>query len=203
MFRTAPQRRQQPVRGRTNGWRQPSSGYGDRAGASEALANSALVRRPDGGSPIREAVIVQAVVRHPWLLDTFAEELATLHLESEAARRLLDGLNAAHVTINQLDIDSLRHHLQTMGLDGALKETESLAACELGAHFRADAPRADVEAAWRHITALHRKASALRHELAAAEQAFAEEQSEDNFVRLRALSEELANLDHGADLPDM
>jgi len=202
MFRSAPQRRQQPVRARTNGWRQPSAGYGERAGASEALANSALVRRPDGGSPVREAVIVQALVRHPWLLDTCAEGLATLQLQSQPARRLLDALNAAHVTINQLDIDSLRHHLHKMGMDDALKETERLAAGELGPHLREGTPHADVEAAWQHITALHRKASALRHELAAAEQAFAEEQSEENFIRLRALSEELANLDNGADLPD-
>jgi hypothetical protein len=135
-------------------------------------------------------------------LEAFVEDLAQLQFESDAVRRLLDGLNAAHVTINQLDIDSLRHHLHSMGLDGALKETERLAARELGSHFRLDAPRSDVEAAWRHITSLHRKASALRHELAAAEQAFAEDQSEENFGRLRALSEELANLDHGADLPD-
>ena len=69
MFRNGPQWRQPPDRARTNGWRQPPRSHGGRAGASEALVNSALVRRPDSGSKVREAVIVQALVRHPWLLD--------------------------------------------------------------------------------------------------------------------------------------
>ena len=204
-FRAAPRprRTQGPYRQAQSHWHQAPRGQPpERTTASEALVNSALVRRPDNCCPVREAVIVQALVRHPWLLDAHAEDLAVLQLESEPARRVLDGLIASHVAINQLDIDSVRHHLLSMGLSDALNETESLSMCEFGVHFRLDAPRADVETAWHHITLLHRRASALRQELAAAEQAFANEQTEDNFLRLRALSEELTNLDHSSDLPD-
>jgi len=49
---------------------------------------------------------------------------------------------------------------------------------------------------------LHRKASALKSELAVAEQAFNAEQSEENFARLRALSEELASVDQTVDYAD-
>ena len=202
MFRSVQPNHGYSKRRRQPRGRQSLSGHAERAGPSEALANSALVRRHEGGAPVREAAIVQTLVRHPWLLDTNAEDLASLPLETEPARRLLDGLVAAHVTINQLDIDSLRHHLHERGLAGMLQETESITACQLGAHLREDAPREDVQSAWQHITSLHRQASALRQELAAAEQAFAEDQSEENFNRLRALSEELANLDHGPDVPD-
>ncbi|MFP3921969.1 MAG: toprim domain-containing protein, partial [Dichotomicrobium sp.] len=199
MFR-APAHRQTLQGGRRSahqyGTRRPSRGYaGEAAGASEALANSPLVRRNDSGAPAREAVIVQALLRHPWLLDDFADDLATLQFENAPARQLLNGLTAAHITVNKLDIHSLRHHLHQMGLDGALQETERLAERELGSHFRSDASREVVEAGWRHIMALHRKASALKDELSAAEDAFVQEQSEDNFARLRALSEELANFD--------
>jgi len=202
MFRaTAPRRATKGARSaRGGGWRQPSRGQPpERLGASASLANSALVRRDDAGSAAREAVIVQVLLRHPWMLDQVAEELADLHLDNVAARRMLDGLIAAHITIKKLDIDSLRHHLTLMGYGGALQETETLAKRELGSQFGSGAAQEAVEAGWRHIIALHRKASALKGELAAAEQAFAREQSEENFARLRALSEELASLDQLAD----
>jgi len=184
-------------------WRNPVRGQPpERAAASDALANSAIVRQRDGGAPVREAVIVQAVLRHPWLLDDFAEDLAEMPLESEPAQAVRDGMIAAHVTVNKLDNPSLQHHLHNMGLDGALQATEKLARGELGSQFCDSTSREVVESAWRHITALHGKASALKSELAVAEQAFNAEQSEENFARLRALSEELASVDQTVDYAD-
>jgi len=205
MFRAAPGGRRAHGRPRQaqSSWRNPVRGQPpERAAASDALANSAIVRQRDGGAPVREAVIVQAVLRHPWLLDDFAEDLAEMPLESEPAQAVRDGMIAAHVTVNKLDNPSLQHHLHNMGLDGALQATEKLARGELGSQFCDSTSREVVESAWRHITALHGKASALKSELAVAEQAFNDEQSEENFARLRALSEELASVDQTVDYAD-
>jgi len=202
-FRAAPPRagpHRQAGRGRANGARHAFPGRAvERPGASEALANSALVRGDAGSVQTREAIIVQALLHHPWLLDAYTDDIAALPVESQSARRVLDALVAAHVTLDELDIDSLRHHLSQSGLDGAVREIETVAGVELGGQFRSDAPSEVVDAAWHQITALHRKASALKSELAVAEQAFAQEQSEENFARLRALCHELAGLHDGID----
>jgi len=201
-FRSAPTRpasqrpgRRHSANGRTS-WQAKAP---ERAVASDALANSALVRGSKGGAHLREAVIVQTLTRHPWLLDAFADEVAALRFESEAARRLLDGMIAAQVTINKLDTAAVRHHLQKMGLDGALTQTETIAARAMGSQFGADARRETIESGWRHIISLHTRASALKDELAAAEQAYFDEQSEENESRLCALRRELTSLDDVGD----
>ena len=183
MFRAAPGTRRPQGRHRQaqSSWRQPMRGQPpERAAASEALTSSALVRRPTTGAHLREAVIVQTLLRHPWLLDEFADEVAALRLETDAAQRVLNGLIAAQVTINKLDTSVVRHHLHSMGADGALAQTETIAARAMGAQFGADVRRETVESSWRDIIALHTRASALKDELAAAEQAYFDVQSEEN-----------------------
>jgi len=190
-------------RTRRNDGRRPAAGpASNRTGPSVALANSMLVQGREPPASAREAMIVLLLLRYPWLLDQVGEELADLHLQMDAARRVLDGLIVAQVTISQLDIESVRHHVQRMGLSGDLQQIENLAERGSAAQVGRDEAPESIASCWRHITALHKRSSTLKSELAAAEQAFAEAQTEENFARLRALSEELANVDHVADAGD-
>ncbi len=67
---------------------------------SARLAASPIVRGTRSALPSREALILLAVINHPWLLDTHAEELAALEFRHPDGDRLraaiLDAAAAEH-----------------------------------------------------------------------------------------------------------
>lgn len=168
-------------------WRAP----GTFPAASTSLLTSSLISGSERGAPRREALIVTTLIDHPWLLDEYAEEIASLSLEYAPARDVLDTLLRVHAESNPLDKNMLRHQLITMGSGDPLTRLEGVVARGCDANFRPDAPKEDVVRGWKHIVALHRKMAELKRELEMAELAFSQEQSEENFLRLRALHLEL------------
>lgn len=162
---------------------------------STSLVNSSIVQGDERSIPRREALIIMSLLNHPWLLDDYAEEAAALSLENAAIRRILDAILTIHVGTNPLDKDTLRHQLITMGHGELVDRIERATSQGCDLNFRPDAQSEDVQTGWKHIIALHRKTSELKRELEMAELAFSQEQSEENFLRLRALHIELANAD--------
>ena len=143
------------------------------------------------GLPPREALILLAVINHPWLLEAHAEELAELELRHPDADRLrramLDIIGAAvH------DSDTMRAALVALDLGGVLARVEKAITHGSDWPARNGAAPEDVAAFWTHVLTLHRRTRTLHKELKSAEQALGSEPNEENFLWLRDVQERLA-----------
>ncbi|HUI95132.1 MAG TPA: DNA primase [Xanthobacteraceae bacterium] len=162
---------------------------------SPRLAASSIVRGARSALPAREALILLALVNHPWLLDTHAEEVAELEFhnpDADLLRRAI--LDAATVHAGAEAPEDMRALIA--GEHGAL-----LARIERALTHAADWPaRAgaapdDVRQWWAHVVTLHRKTRSLNRELKDAERALGDDPSEQNFAWLRDVQGRLSAID--------
>jgi DNA primase len=167
---------------------------------SPQLATSSIVRGSRSALPAREALILLALVNHPWLLDTHAEEVAELEFlnpDADLLRRAI--LDAAHVHADLHAGGEPPEDLRSLIADrehGAL-----LARIERALTHAADWPaRAgaapdDVRQWWTHVVTLHRRTRSLNRELKDAERALGDDPSEQNFAWLRDVQGRLSAID--------
>lgn len=165
------------------------------AAPSARLQQSALVRGQRSGLPPREALILLAVIEHPWLLEAHTEEFAEIdfiHPDADQLRRAI--LDAAHGEA-VLDPALLREGLAQRGLTPLLARVQ--AAITHGSDWpaRPGAGEADVAQWWAHIVTLHRKARTLNRELKDAERALGDDPSEANLAWIRDVQNRLAALE--------
>lgn len=181
--------------GRDWQWRRPL----DRAAAASTrrLAASPLVRGFRAALPAREALILVAVLSHPWLLDRHAEELAELefrHPDTDRLRRaILDG--AAGHTHAPVEASVLRQAVIGAGLGVVLAKVESAITHNSDWPARPQAAPDDVTAWWHHVITLHHKHRTLHRELKDAELALGTEPSEEHLQWLRDVQERLSALE--------
>jgi DNA primase len=190
---------------RRNGEWQPRSGAFSRpwAGArnmpyvvvSQQLASSPVHRGHRVSVSLREALILQAALNHPWLLHDHLEELVSLEFRYPEAERLKSALIdiAAHAAA--LDAAALAAELAQRGLT-EVRERIALAittASVWGA--RPEAAPNDVLVTWQQLVALHRQWHSLTKELKDAEQALGQDSSEANYLRLRDVKARLSQVD--------
>ncbi len=164
-------------------------------GASTSLAESALLQGMAPSLPRREVLIMQTLINHPWLLEDFAEEIAQLHFEANSLHILRDSILTAHSEQNPLDKEALNKQLNKQGHENVLAQVEHAITHNSDWNTQPHTSHDDVLIGWRHMLALHRKSVELKRELESAEQAFANEQSEDNYLRLRDLREQILDAD--------
>jgi DNA primase len=166
---------------------------------SNQMASSSLLRGPRSTVPLREALIVQAALNHPWLLHDHLEELASLEFRHADAERLKGALidiaahNAAHASA--LDAAGLRAELEARAL---IELTDRIAASITTVSVwgaRADAAPDDVLVTWQQLVALHRQWHSLVKELKDAEQALGRDANEANYLRLRDVQARLSRVD--------
>ena len=147
--------------------------------------------------PTREALILLALVSHPWLLETHAEEFAEIdfqHPESDLLRRaILECCTDESV----LDSKALRAGLGRRGLDHNLARVEAAITHTSDWPAREGAAEQDVSAWWAHVVTLHRKKRTLNRELQEAERALGEEPSEANLAWLTDVQGRLEALEGG------
>jgi DNA primase len=163
---------------------------------SPRLQVSPLVRGARSAIPAREALILLAILNHPWLLEEHAEEFAELDLAHADADRL-----------RRVILDASAHHeiaaetLQTMLAERERDLSPVLTRVEAALTHLADWPAREGAAAedvrqwWRQVLALHRKNRTLNKELKEAERALGEEPSERNFAWLRDVQGRLAAIE--------
>ena len=161
---------------------------------SPRFATSPIVRGFRTALPPREALILLAVINHPWLLETHAEELAEIELRHPDADRLrramLDSIGAAvH------DADTMRAALAALDLGAVVARVEQAITHGSDWPARGGAAAEDVAAFWTHMLTLHRKTHALHKELKSAEQALGSEPNEANFLRLCDVQGRLAAIE--------
>jgi DNA primase len=149
--------------------------------------------------PYREALLIQAIVNHPWLIDDHSELIAGLTLTSKPLSELRDALLSLHVEHNFLDRSQVQTHLTNQGLAKILALVERAITHKGDKFAEPEADRAAVDTGWRHVLALHEKQVGLRRALASAEQLWLVEGSEEALTRICEL-QELLNRGDGVDV---
>jgi DNA primase len=166
------------------------------APVSPRLAASSIVRGTRSALPAREALILLALVNHPWLLESHAEEVAELEFlnpDADLLRRTI--LDAAAVHSGSELPEDFR------GLIAGREHGALLARIERALTHAADWPARsgaapdDVRQWWGHVVTLHRRMRTLNRALKDAERALGEDPTEQNYAWLRDVQGRLSALD--------
>jgi DNA primase len=169
---------------------------------SSYLATSALARGVRTVLPTREALILLAVVNHPWLLETHAEDLAAMefrHPDGDRLRRAILDAAAGHVSLTPA---SVRSAISARDLGTVLARVEGSITHPSDWPAREGAAEEDVNLWWTHVVSLHHKSRTLHKELKDAELALGDAPSEENLAWLRDVQARLAALDGAEALID-
>jgi len=162
---------------------------------SPKLAASPLVRGMRSVLPPREALILLALINHPWLLDTHAEELAALEFRHADGDRLRAAILDAAATEHPVSPAAMRSAIAARGQAGLLARVEQTITHPSDWPARETAAPEDVSLWWSHVVSLHRKSRTLHKELKDAEAALGSEPSEENLAWLRDVQGRLAALE--------
>jgi DNA primase len=182
-------------RGPVGDWKRGMRNREPLGAPSPRLGQSPMVRGFKSAIPPREALILLAVIRHPFLLETHAEEFAELeflHPDADQLRKavLEAGSHEAHP-----DTEELQAELTRRGLGPLLGRVAAAITHASDWPAQADAAEADVAQWWGHVVTLHRKKRTLNRELKDAERALGEDPSEANLAWLRDVQSRLAALE--------
>jgi DNA primase len=162
---------------------------------SPRLSESPLVRGSRSSLPPREALILLAILNHPWLVEAHAEAISELEFQHPGADLLRRAILDAAATHHEADSDALRAFVSAGEQGAVLARLESAVTHLSDWPARSGAAPEDVEPWWTHIVSLHRKARTLNKELRDAERALGDEPSEKNFAWLRDIQERLSTLE--------
>jgi DNA primase len=173
---------------------------------SPHLATSPIHRGPRAAIPRREALILQAVLNHPWLLHDRLEELSETEFRHADARRLKAALIdvLAHrygqedtVAASQAETEraELLAELGRRGFGDLLGRIERTITTPSVWGARPEAATGDVLLTWKQLMSLHRQWHSLTRELKDAELALGQDNSEANDARLRDVKSRISTLD--------
>jgi DNA primase len=142
----------------------------------------------------REALLIRALLNHPWLIEEYAETISGLVFTTSALSRLRDAILSAQALDNSLDRDALHSHLSKSGAGKVLTLVERASTHKCDKFAEPQAGRTEVEDGWRHALGLHERHVGLRRSLEAAEQAWHEDRSEEAYARICELQHDLERL---------
>lgn len=176
-------------------------GRGPYQAASPQLATSPIMRGQRSAMSRREALILQCLINHPWLLHDHLEEVAALELAHPEAHRLRAGIIAAfahdhhHSPDPDEQAEKMRADLEAAGFSQGLQRVERAITTAAVWGAKAHAAREDVLATWHQLVALHRQWHSLLRELKDAELALGAEPSEAHLAWLRDVKARMAEAD--------
>ena len=163
--------------------------------ASAQLAASPVHRGHRAAIPLREALILQAVINHPWLLHDHLEELAGVEFRHAEAARVKSELIDIFAHGTASDGEAMIAELGRRGLtDVAARMHKAITTPSVWGAQPEAAPD-DVVMTWKQLVALHRQWHSLIKELREAEQALGQETTEANYSWLQDVKARLAALD--------
>jgi DNA primase len=169
--------------------------------ASSQLATSPIMRGQRSAMSRREALILQSLINHPWLLHDHLEEVAALELAHPEAHKLRAGIIAAfahdhhHSPEPSEQSEKMRSDLAAGGFSQALQRVEGAITTSAVWGTKAGAAREDVLSTWHQLVSLHRQWHSLLRELKDAELALGDEASEANLAWLRDVKARLEEVD--------
>jgi DNA primase len=162
---------------------------------SPRLGASSLVRGFKSAVPAREALILLAVLNHPWLLETHTEEFAELEFSHPDADLLRRAILEAGIHDSAIDSKMLQDVLGRRGLSPVLNRIGAAITHPSDWPAREGAAEEDVNQWWAHVVTLHRKKRTLNRELKDAERALGDEPSEANLAWIRDVKGRLSALE--------
>jgi len=144
--------------------------------------------------PLREALILQAAINHPWLLDEHLETLEGTefrHPDAEKVKAALIDI-AAGAAGAASDGEAVRGELDRRGITELVERIERAITVPSVWGARPDAAPADVVMTWNQLFALHRQWHSLIKELKDAEQALGRDTTEANYTWLQDVKARLS-----------
>ena len=175
--------------------------------ASAQLTASPLHRGHRAAIPLREALILQAALNHPWLLHDHMEELAEAefrHADTQKLKSALIDVFAHHSagefredsgSASEADRTELVAELDRLGFGALLGRIERSITTLSVWGAQPQAAREDVLLTWKQLVALHRQWHSLTRELKDAEIALGQDNSEANYTRLLDVKARLSSLE--------
>jgi DNA primase len=163
--------------------------------ASPQLASSPLHRGHRAAIPRREALILQAVINHPWLLHDHLEELAGVELRHSEAAKVKAALIDIFAHGSATDADGMMAELGRRGLAEVSARLQKAITTSSVWGSKAGAAPDDVLTTWKQLVALHRQWHSLVKELRDAEHALGRETTEANYSWLQDVKARLSVLD--------
>ena len=168
--------------------------------ASPQLATSPIMRGQRSALSRREALILQSLLNHPWLLHDHLEEVAALELAHPEAHKLRAGIMGAFANYSHTDdpvteSTRLRAALEKAGYLKQIQRVELALTTKSVWGAQPGAAQEDVLSTWHQLVALHRKEHSLLREKKDAELALREEQNDSNFAWLKDVTARLESLD--------
>jgi DNA primase len=188
----APRIRGRPDRPRSSG--RPTGGE-PYVVASAQLASSPVHRGHRSAIPLREALILQAVINHPWLLHEHLEELAGAEFRHAEAARIKRELIDVFAHGGASDGEAMAAELVRRDLAGIAARIQKSITTPSVWGVTPDAAPEDVVMTWKQLVALHRQWHSLTKELRDAEQALGQDSTETNYSWLQDVKARLAVLD--------
>ncbi|MCV3243063.1 DNA primase [Mesorhizobium sp. ZC-5] len=152
-----------------------------RLAVSDSLARSALVKRAGGIMPLRETVIMVALVNHPALMDENFDVVESLDLVHPDLRQLHAALIDALAHDLAHDRSAVVQALETAGLLEVWERAVTLIRRARMWPALEDAALEDAREAFAQALHLHRSARTLHKELKAAEVALATDPTDENY----------------------
>jgi DNA primase len=169
--------------------------------ASPQLALSPIMRGQRSAISRREALILQSLINHPWLLHDHLEEVAALEMGHPEAHKLRAGIIAAFANDHHHSPDpseqseKMHADLEKSGFSQVLQRVERAITTVAVWGARSGAAREDVLSTWHQLVVLHQKTHALLREKKDAELALGEEPSDANMGWLKDVSHRLESLE--------
>ncbi len=163
--------------------------------ASPQLASSPVHRGHRAAVPRREALILQAIVNHPWLAHDHLEELASIEFRHVETQKLKGALLDLLAHDGESDPEALKTALAARGYaDLYARIQNGITTLDVwGA--RPEAAPDDVLMTWKQLVTLHRQWHSLIKELRDAELALGQETTEANYFWLQDVKARLAVID--------
>jgi DNA primase len=167
---------------------------------SPQLARSPLMRGQRAALSRREALILQCLINHPWLLHDHLEEVAALELAHPEAQRLRQGIVDAWSHYDHADDPVVltarqRSILERDGLSELIQRVEGSITTSAVWGAKPGAAAEDVIATWHQLISLHRQWHSLLRELKDAELALGQVADDSNLAWLNDVKARLAAVD--------
>jgi len=162
---------------------------------SPNLATSPVHRGHRSTMPRREALILQAVLNHPWLLHEHMEELAQIEFRHADAQKAKTVLIDAFAHGAAGDRAQLEAELAARGHANLRERIERVITTASVWGVQPNAAADDVLLTWKQLLALHRQWHSLLKELKEAEFALGQDNSKTNFDWLCDVKARLSAID--------
>jgi DNA primase len=162
---------------------------------SQQMAVSPLYLGHRTAIPRREALILQVVLNHPWLLHDHLEELAHLEFRHAEAERLKGAILDLFAHDGSPEPRALHDELTRRGFAEIMEKVARAITTVDVWGVQPEAGPDDVLVTWQQLVGLHRQWHSLLKELKEAEQALGADGSEPNFLRLQDVKARLSQME--------